>query len=331
MPVYDRTYRRWDGELRRRAFRAAPIVVAGVRQALAAKGGWLLTVALRLFMVASAVPTAGLILFNLADYLRPNFLPEEITGDLYQFFDLAAPYRALQYPALTRFNSLFLMVYAVFFGSGLIARDRASGALPLYLSRPLTLRDYVLGKFGVIAFFMALFTLVPNLVLWLMGVLLDPREGAVRDALPHLLPIVLQNGAVVVTYSLTMLAVSSLCRRPMYAGLIWFSLVLLLPAMTSMVATHRGVSAVAAISINDALFSLGAWLYDIDGLFDSATRDQHEMVREAMGNLFEAVKIFASSSPLQACASLFAWCGASLLVLFGVLRRQDVTVEAGQA
>ncbi len=326
MPVYDRSYRHWDGQLKRRAFRAWPIVTMGVKNALATKGGWLLTLTLRLFMAASCVPTLALFLINYFFYFRPDFLPPE----MFKFFDQVAPYRVIQYPALTRINSLFLMIYAVLFGSGLIARDRASGALPLYLSRPLTLTDYILGKVGVIGWFMALFTLVPNLVLWAVGVMADPGEHALRDAMPHLLPIIAQNMAVILVYSLTILAVSSICRRPMFAGLIWFSLVILLPSFTSMAGSHRGVSALAAVSPNDALFSLGYHLFDIAGLFERATSEAEPMVRANLQGLFETVKVFASSTPLQATVSVLAWCGASLLVLVSVLRRQDVVVEAGK-
>lgn len=325
MPVYDRTYRHWDGQLKRRAFRAAPIVMAGIRGAFAAKGNWFWTLCLRVFMAASCVPTALLFFANYLFWFRPAWLPPETFG----FFDLIAPYRAIQYPLLTRLNSTFLMVYCVLFGSGLIARDRATGALPLYLSRPLTLTDYLLGKIGVIGWFMAMFTLVPNLLIWLVGVLADPTDGAWRTALPLLWPIVMQNLAVVLTYSLTILAVSALCRRPMFAALIWFALVMLLPSFTSMVGTHRGFGALAAVSPNDALFAVGYDLYDIGGMFDQALAEQNEGVRRAVEGVFESIKIFASSTPLQAWTSVVTWCGASLLVLVLVLRRQDVVVDAG--
>lgn len=325
MPVYDRSYRHWDGQLKRRAFRAAPIVVAGIRGALATKGGWFWTLVLRTFMAVSCVPTALLFFANYLFWYRPAWLPAETFG----FFDLIAPYRDIQYPLLTRLNATFLMVYCVLFGSGLIARDRASGALPLYLSRPLTLFDYVLGKLGIIGWFMAMFTLVPNLLLWFAGVVSDPTEGALRAALPTLWPIVVQNVAMILTYSLTILAVSSLCHRPMFAGLIWFTLVIFLPSFTSMIGSHRGLPGMAAISMNDALFAIGYDLYDIGGLFDRAVGEAGDGERQALKQVFESIKLFAAASPLQAWGSVVAWCGTSLLVLFGVLRRQDVVVDAG--
>lgn len=325
MPVYDRSYQRWDGEIKRRAFRAAPIVVAGVRDALRAKGGWFWTLVLRLFMVGSCVPTLLLFLVNWFFWFRPSWLPP----DFFDFFDAVAPYRVIQYPLLTRVNSEFLMIYCVLFGSGLIARDRASGALPLYLSRPLTLSDYVIGKLGVIGWFMALFTLVPNLALWLLGVVADPTPGAWRAALPLLFPIVLHNVAVVLTYSLTILAVSSLCRRPMYAGLLWFALFKAVAAITSIAATHAGNGALAAVSPNDALFAISVQLYDINGLFERAIGTAEGGAQMALRQVFEAVNFFGASTPLQAWTSVVAWCGLSLAVLVAVLKRQDVAAEAG--
>jgi len=325
MPVYDRTYRRWDGELKRRAFRAAPIVMAGIRGAFAGRSSWFWTLQLRGFMVVSCLPTLLLFFLNFLFWYRPAWLPPET----FRFFDMIAPYRAIQYPLLTRLNSMFLMIYCVLIGSGLIARDRATGALPLYLSRPLTLTDYLLGKIGIIGWFMAMFTLVPNLLIWLVGALADPVEGAWGRALPLLFPIVAHNLAVILTYSLTILAVSSLCRRPMFAALIWFALFILLPSFTSMIGSGRGLGALAAVSPNDALFAAGYQLYDVAGLFDRALGEQDGGVRAGIEALFDAMKFFASSTSLQAWTSVASWCGLSLLVLVAVLRRQDVVVDAG--
>jgi ABC-2 type transport system permease protein len=325
MPVYDRSYRRWDGEIRRRALRFVPITAMGVRNALAMKGGWFFTLALRLFMVASIIPTLILFFFNYAFAFRPDFLPPALLG----FLDELAPCRAIQYPLLTRMNVLFLMVYTVLFGSGLIARDRASGALPLYLSRPLTLADYVLGKAGVIAWFVAAFTLIPNLILWTFGVITDPSETALRDAAPHLGPILAQNGAVIAVYSLSILAVSSLCRRPMFAGLIWFTLFVLIPVLTFFVAAQLETPGLTAISPNDALFAIGYDLFDVAALFERATAGvASPQERGAIQGIFGMVDVFAKTPPVVAWTSVVAWSGTSLLVLLGVLRRQDVVVDA---
>ena len=42
----------------------------------------------------------------------------------------------------------FTLLLSIFGGAGLIANDLRTGAILVYLSRPLTRRDYVLGKLG---------------------------------------------------------------------------------------------------------------------------------------------------------------------------------------
>ena len=325
MPVYDRSYRRWDGELKRRALRFIPITTMGVKNAIGMKGGWFFTLLLRGFMVASIVPTLVFFFLNYALAYRPTFLPEMI----HDFLANLAPYRVVQYPLVTSLNLNFLMVYTVLFGSGLIAKDRSSGALPLYLSRPLTLTDYVLGKFGVIAWFVAAFTLLPNLLLWFFAVASDPAPHALRDALPQLLPILAHNGAVIALYSLTILAVSSLCRRPMFAGLIWFTLVILLPKFTAFLGSQLSMAEFAAISPNDAIAAIGYDLFDLAGLYESALANTQGDARQGVELVFAMVNAFSRTPPALAWLSVACWTLLSLATLLAVLRRQDVVAEAG--
>lgn len=326
MPVYDRSYRRWDGKLKRRALRFVPIVSMGVRNALGMKGGWLFTLLLRLFMLASVVPTLLLFFANFAYVAQPDFLKN--SGFL-AFLEQVRPYRTLQYPLLTRMNMLFLAVYVVLFGSGLIARDRASGALPLYLSRPVTLADYVLGKAGILAWFIASFTLIPNLVLWLFDVLSGEADGALRAALPNLAPIFLQNLTLIAVYSFTMLAVSAMCRRPMFAALIWFTLVVALPAFTAGFGSQLGSDALPALAPNDAIHVLG---WDLFGLEELAERARSEISHPggdlAIDGLFSFVTTYTRTPPALAWLSVSGWTLAAVALLVRMLRRQDVMGEA---
>lgn len=51
-------------------------------------------------------------------------------------------------------------------GPGLVAPDLANNALPLYLSRPIGRRDYILGKLSVLVGLMSLLTWIPIMLLW---------------------------------------------------------------------------------------------------------------------------------------------------------------------
>jgi ABC-type transport system involved in multi-copper enzyme maturation permease subunit len=59
----------------------------------------------------------------------------------------------------------------VFSGAGLISDDLRSNALQLYFSRPISRRDYLLGKASVLVFFLSLLTLIPGIVFILMKLL----------------------------------------------------------------------------------------------------------------------------------------------------------------
>jgi len=57
-------------------------------------------------------------------------------------------------------------VLTAFVGPGLISGDLANRALPLYLSRPFTRAEYVIGKMSVLLTLLSLITWVPGLILF---------------------------------------------------------------------------------------------------------------------------------------------------------------------
>ena len=60
----------------------------------------------------------------------------------------------------------FAFILTVLVAPPLISRDLANNALPLYLCRPLSRTQYVLGKMAVIAFLLSLITWVPGLLIY---------------------------------------------------------------------------------------------------------------------------------------------------------------------
>jgi ABC-2 type transport system permease protein len=57
-------------------------------------------------------------------------------------------------------------VLAAIVGPGLVAPDLANNALPLYLSRPIKRRDYILGKLTVLVGMMSVLTWIPIMLLF---------------------------------------------------------------------------------------------------------------------------------------------------------------------
>jgi ABC-2 type transport system permease protein len=121
-------------------------------------------------------------------------------------------------------QTLFTLLLSIFGGAGLIANDLRTGAILVYLSRPLTRRDYVLGKLGVLLALNLSVTLVPGLFLYLIGMALAP-ELLLKWELAWIGPaVVLQSLLVALSVSLLVLAVSALSRSARVAGLAFVGL-----------------------------------------------------------------------------------------------------------
>src|SRR5580698_8741748 len=76
---------------------------------------------------------------------------------------------------LLGWQSMMAFFLAAFVGPGQISPDLANNALPLYLARPFSRAEYVLGKMAVLLILMSIMTWIPGLVLF---VLQGYEEGA---------------------------------------------------------------------------------------------------------------------------------------------------------
>ena len=63
-------------------------------------------------------------------------------------------------------QGIFSFILAVLAAPPLISRDLANNALPLYLCRPISRTEYVLGKIAVVAFLLSWVTWVPGLLIF---------------------------------------------------------------------------------------------------------------------------------------------------------------------
>jgi len=106
----------------------------------------------------------------------------------------------------------------------LVARDRASNALTIYLSRPLTSTDYLLGKLGIIVGILALVWTGPLLFGWLLSVLFAPGSDFLIYSLAPLTRALLFNALGLVVLAAIALGVSSLGRSSRNTILLWIGL-----------------------------------------------------------------------------------------------------------
>ena len=79
------------------------------------------------------------------------------------------------------FQGFFAFVLTVLMGPPLISRDLANNALPLYLCRPLSRAEYVIGKMSVLVILISAITWVPGELLFLFQAYLEGAGWAARN------------------------------------------------------------------------------------------------------------------------------------------------------
>lgn len=76
------------------------------------------------------------------------------------------PIDASFFLTFVEFQGAFAFILTVLIAPPLVSRDLANNALPLYLCRPLSRTEYVLGKMAVIVFLLSLVTWIPGFLLF---------------------------------------------------------------------------------------------------------------------------------------------------------------------
>lgn len=120
-----------------------------------------------------------------------------------------------------RIQGFFAFVIAGFVGPGLIAPDLSDNALALYLARPLSRAEYVLGKLTVLAAMLSAMTWVPLAALWGLEAALDPAPVTGTE-LRTLAAVFAGSWIWILLVSLLALAVSAWVRWKLLAAALIF-------------------------------------------------------------------------------------------------------------
>src|SRR5262245_60293890 len=144
MPIHDQGYRRYAGARLLRARSWSVIARAGIVARLRERRFLALLLVAWLLFVVRAVQIYFGTTFARAAFFAPS--EETFHGFLTQ----------------QRIFVFFITIYA---GAGLIASDRQANALQLYLSKPITRHDYIVGKLATLAAFLLAVT-------WVRGMLM---------------------------------------------------------------------------------------------------------------------------------------------------------------
>lgn len=160
-------------------------------------------------------------------------------------------------------QEMFLFFITVYAGAGLIANDRRANALQIYLARPLTRFEYILGKFAVLMSLLLLVTWVPALLLVVVQILFSGSLEFFRQNLILVPAITLLSFVQAAAIASAMLALSSLSRSSRYVGILYAALIFFSQAMYGVLLAITRDSRLAWVSlpldlaqVGDAIFGL---------------------------------------------------------------------------
>jgi len=113
----------------------------------------------------------------------------------------------------------FALLLAAVVGSRMIATDLAEKSYNLYFARPLTKKDYILGKFGIVSIILGLVTMVPSLICYALVLSLTSISSTyIIDHLWVWGAIIGYSLVMILTFGTMSLAFSALTPRRFYAA-----------------------------------------------------------------------------------------------------------------
>lgn len=248
MPIHDQSYRRYQGDRQRAGAAWSIIAWAGIRS----------MVARRRFLALLVVAWGPFLVRAVQIYLAANF-PQADLLDL-----SAATYREF----LDQ-QGLFVFFVTIYAGAGLVASDVRAHALQVYLAKPLTRTDYIVGKLAILMTFLLFVTWVPGLLLLAVQVLFEGSFDFVRANLFLIPAITLFSFVQVLLASFTMLALSSLSSSSRYVAVLYAGAVIFTDAIYGVLSLVTGGSRVAWVSFPANMAQLGDVLFRLPPRYDS--------------------------------------------------------------
>jgi len=232
MPIHDQGYRRYGGK-------REPI---GRTWAVIARSGIMNMVRRRLFLGLLLVAWAPFVVHAVLLYVGANY-----------------PQAAILSPTPKTFRDFFgwqtpfVFFVTIYVGAGLIANDRRANALQIYLSKPLTRAEYIVGKLAVLLAFLVGVTWLPAILLLVLQIMFAGSFTFVRNNL-FLFPAITLFAAIqVFTAAFAMLALSSMSRSSRFVGIMYAGLIFFTAALYNALRAITGTSAFAWLSPTDCL------------------------------------------------------------------------------
>ena len=304
MAVFENSYRQYEGRLTPEWARFLVLPRYALRDVFGSK---FLTA---LFCLCFIYPLVAAILIYLHHNTNAIALMQINVREL-------LPINASFFQYFVEVQGWLAFILAVLVGPVLVSRDLANNALPLYLCRPFSRAEYVLGKITVLIILLSLVTWVPGLLLFLLQSYLEGARWLVSNSW--------MAGAIfvgsmtwIVLLSLLSLAISAWVRWRVVASGALLGLFFITSALGNLVYVLFLTRMGHLISPADLM------KYIWRGLFGNFTREMGRFnMEDAWGRSFTDVVL--REPPLWACWLVVALiCLACLWLLSRKVRAYEV-------
>jgi ABC-2 type transport system permease protein len=246
MPIHNLGYREWEGVRETGSSRWTVVAGVGIRRAW--QSAWLRRIA---FVVWGPPLAYGVLIFLFEQVLTNNIqgsgdgmrgllsllLPAEMLPVVQVTLDgldgadrtqMLAAARPLLWKSvmlqLQRSQTICMVIVVGLLAPSLISQDVRARAFLLYFSRPLTRIQYICGKCATVLCYLLLTCTLPQLLLYIFGVLLSPDISVVGQTWDLPLRSLVASVTIIVPTTLLSLMLSSLTVETRFATFGWFAI-----------------------------------------------------------------------------------------------------------
>lgn len=246
MPIYEETYQSWHGQRPARPHTWFIISKTGIKL-LWSKGMILFLILAYLPFLVRSVQIY--LVSRLGDKAAAAAQAVEAFKINPQFF--------LNYLHAQLFYIILMLVFA---GTGLIANDRKHNAFSLYFSKPVSLMDYISGKFIILSFYSLVISLVPGLLLFIIRLLLATDTAFLKTYYWVPFSIIASSLIIVLTLGSLAMGLSSLAARSHSAAVLFFA-ILVFPELLRLI--FPGVKVIGLLSLQADLKQITTGLFGL--------------------------------------------------------------------
>jgi len=206
VPIRERGYYNWEGTLLYSRFKWFPIFSNGIKTVYKKRFSKLL------FASASSL----FFIFLVALYISSKPELKMMSKLVKMISSDALLFRTYYANGFLIFMSAMISIFA---GSELISNDLKHKSISLYLARPLSKLDYIIGKFSITLFYLLLFTLVPGILLIIFKIIFT---GDFSAGLSLLAKSIVFPTVISLFWSSLVLMISSLSENARFVKIIFF-------------------------------------------------------------------------------------------------------------